>query len=318
MKESGPTTLLQAIQYFANEETCIRTLSATRWPDGVIPCPACGHADHYYLAARRVWKCKSCKKQFSVKVGTVMEDSPISLTKWLPAIWLITNAKNGISSYEVHRSLGVTQKTAWFMLHRIRLAMKQGSFEKMGGKGGPEVETDETYVGGKAIFMHQSRKEAIGMNSNPSNHKSIVMGILERQGEVRTFIVADTRAKTLVPIIKANVEPDSWLYSDANPSYVMLGDRYRHQTVDHAYEYVDGSVHTNCMENFWSLLKRSIKGTYTHTSHFHISAYVNEQAFRYNYRGGKDADRFRKILGQVSGKRVTYKELTRKQTSLEA
>src|SRR5579862_8624844 len=180
MKESGPTTLLQAIQYFADEDNCIRTLSATRWPDGVIPCPACGHTDHYYLAARRVWKCKLCKKQFSIKVGTVLEDSPIKLSKWLPAIWLITNAKNGISSYEVHRSLGVTQKTAWFMLHRIRLAMQQGSFEKMGGKGGPEVETDETFIGGAARFMHKARKEAKGFTGAPMSGKETVMGILER------------------------------------------------------------------------------------------------------------------------------------------
>ncbi|HLK14676.1 MAG TPA: IS1595 family transposase [Fimbriimonadaceae bacterium] len=318
MKGNGPKTLLEAVQYFADEEVCIRTLSAMRWPDGVIPCPNCGKSDHYWLATQKRWKCKACAKQFSVKVGTIMEDSPIKLSKWLCAMWLITNAKNGISSYEVHRSLGITQKTAWFMLHRIRLAMKQGSFDKMGGKGGPEVETDETYVGGKAINMHTRKKIEKGVNSNPGNNKSIVMGILERKGEVRTFLVPDTKAKTLVPIIKENVKPDSWLYSDANPSYVMLADRYRHQTVDHAYEYVDGTVHTNCMENFWSLLKRTIKGTYTHTAHGHLSAYVTEQSFRYNFRHVKDADRFTKVLTQVSGKRLTYKQLTGKELVLEA
>ncbi len=267
--------------------------------------------EHYYLATRRVWKCKSCSKQFSVKVGTVMEDSPISLTKWLPAIWMITNAKNGCSSWELHRAIGVTQKTAWFMFHRIRLAMQQGSFEKMGGPGGPEVEVDETFIGGKARFMHRDKRPGgTGMTG-----KEVVMGFLERGGKVRTLHVADRKRRTLEPNVREHVEEGGYVYSDACYSYDQLSKWYQHGVIDHAVEYVEGRVHTNGLENFWSLLKRSIKGTYVSVEPFHLFRYLDEQTFRFNERDGKDADRFATVLGNVSGKRVTYKELTGKTES---
>jgi len=288
-----------------------------RWPDGIIPCPECGSTSHYFLAARRVWKCKACYRQFSVKVGTVMEDSPVSLTKWLPAIWLITNAKNGISSYELHRALKVTQKTAWFMLHRIRLAMQQGSYEKMGGKGGPEVEIDETFIGGKARNMHQDKKEAKGFTSAPMSGKEVVLGILERGGKVRTFHVYDTKRTSLEPIIRQHITQDTSLYSDALPSYTLLANWYRHEMVDHAIEYVNGRVHTNGTENFWSLLKRTIKGTYVSVEPFHLFRYLDEQSFRFNERRSDDAQRFEKVLSGLAGKRVTHAQLTGKELVLQ-
>jgi len=306
---NGPKTLIEAIRYFEDEDVCIRTLMAIRWPDGVIGCPSCGNTNHYYLASRRVWKCKACAKQFSIKVGTIFEDSPIKLSKWLPCCWMLAGAKNGISSYEVHRALGVTQKTAWFMLHRIRAAMQTGSFEKMGGKGGAEVEADETFIGGHARNMHESAKKARGITQGKQYHKQVVLGIMERDGKVRTFHVKDTKANTLVPIIKANVKTDSFLYTDALPSYVMLPDWFRHDMVDHAVEYVNGQVHTNHIENYWSLLKRTLKGTYVSVAPFHLHRYLDEQAFRFNERKHKDADRFREVLNRVVGRRITYNQL---------
>lgn len=303
-----PETLVEAVRYFSDPETLLAEVVSLRWPSG-IACPFCGSDRHTPVKGRPKWYCKGCKKQFSAKVNTIFEDSALTFDKWMIAIWLIATAKNGISSCEIARSLGVTQKSAWFMLHRIREAMKSGTFEKLGGKGGPEVEVDETFVGGAHRFMHKRVKIAKGLNSAPTSGKTAVMGILERGGEVRAFPVTDTKRKTLEPNVFANVKPDSWLYTDANSSYLMLGDHYRHSTVDHAYEYVDGAVHTNCMENFWCLLKRSIKGTYIHIDPRHIGSYVTEQAYRFNTRLGNDRMRFEQVVSQVEGKRLTYREL---------
>lgn len=310
---NGPTTLLEAIRYFEDEDVCHDTLSAIRWPDGVIPCPNCSHTDHYFLKTRRVWKCKQCAKQFSVKVGTIFEDSPLKLSKWLPCVWMICGAKNGISSYEIHRALGVTQKTAWFMLHRIREAMRSGSFEKLGGEGnGKVVEIDETFIGGKAANMHFDKKERLKMKQGTKSDKDVVMGFLERGSIVRLYHVPNTKSRILVPKVRENVLPRTNLYSDANPSYVTLGRWFRHDFVDHALTYVVERVHTNGLENFWSLLKRTMRGTYVAVDSFHLSRYLDEYTFRYNARKGTDADRFYAALSQVSGRRVTYKELTGK------
>lgn len=308
MKATGPTTLLEAIQYFADEDVCVMTLAATRWPDGIVPCPECGCTDHYYLKSRRLWKCKDCKRQFSIKVGTIMEDSPISLTKWMPAIWLITNAKNGISSYEVHRALGVTQKTAWFMLHRIRLAMQAGSIEKMGGK----VEADETFIGGKARNMHKDVKER-RITGTGGTDKTVVLGLYDRETGSVFVEVVDGRAKEdLQPVVRDMVEKGSFLFTDALPSYNGLSE-YRHQIVDHAVAYVEGEVHTNSLENFWSCLKRTLHGTYVSVEPFHLFRYLDEQAFRFNERRMNDSERFTQVIGQVSGRRVTYRQLTGKE-----
>lgn len=302
-----PNTLQQAILYFADPENASNFLMQLRWPNGV-ECPNCDAREVSYLSTRRLWKCKACKKQFSVKVGSLMEDSPIGLDKWLAAIWLIANAKNGISSMEIHRSLGITQKSAWFLLHRIRKAMQQGSFAKMSG----HVEVDETFIGGKARFMHKSRRAKVGDTGFVG--KIAVMGLLERHGEVRCQIVPNTKRKALDPIIREHVETGANVYSDNLPSYRHLNDEYVHAVIDHAEKYVDGQIHTNGIENFWSLLKRSIKGTYVSVEPFHLFRYLDEQTFRFNTRKGTDADRFVKAAAALTGRRLTFNELIGKAT----
>lgn len=305
-----PKTLLEATRIFADENVAFETVKSLRWPDGVI-CPMCGGKEHSFLSTRKTWQCKSCSKQFSVKKGTIFEDSPIKLDKWLIAMWLIANAKNGISSYEIHRSLGVTQKTGWFMLQRLRLAMQEGTFEKMGG----HVEVDETYIGGKARNMHKDKRaqgRGTGMGTGMVG-KSAVMGFLERTGKVRTFHIEFTDRPSMEAMIFANVEKESHLYTDQHGSYRFLNRYYRHETVDHAHEYVQGFCHTNSLENYWSLLKRALRGTYVSVEPFHLFRYLDEQAFRFNERDLNDSERFRLVLSQIGGKRVTYAKLTGKE-----
>jgi transposase-like protein len=303
-----PKTLQEAIKYFADPDTCVTFMAMLRWPDGVT-CPICEGTAVSYLSTRRLWKCKACKKQFSVKVGTVMEDSPIGLDKWLCAIWLIANAKNGISSCEIHRALGVTQKSAWFLLHRIRLAMQNGTFEKFTG----QVEVDETYIGGLARNMHRDKRGKLG--GTGGSGKVAVMGLLERNGKVRAKVLGDTKQHTLQGEVREHVESGAELFTDAHRSYFGLKADYIHQVIDHAEKYVDGQIHTNGIENFWSLLKRGIKGTYVSVEPFHLFRYLDEQTFRFNTRKGKDADRFIQTVKQVAGKRLTYDELTGKGVS---
>jgi len=311
-----PKTLQACIQYFSDEQRCITFFANIRWPDGKPVCPNCADKDStYYLVNQKRWKCRGCKNQFSVKVGTIFEDSPISLSKWFPAVWLICGAKNGISSCELARAIGITQKSAWFMNHRIRLAMTQGSFEKMGGNGGT-VEADETYIGGLSRNMHKSRR-AKTITGTGGAGKVAVFGLLERHGEgqskVRAQVIPNVWKETLQPIIKDNVEAGSTIYTDELRSYRGLADEnYFHAFVKHAEYYVDGAVHTNGIENFWTLLKRSIKGTYVSVEPFHTFRYIDEQAFRFNERFGDDADRFLTAMHEVTGKRVTYKKLTGK------
>ena len=235
-----------------------------------------------------------------------MEDSPIGLDKWLPAIWIIVNAKNGVSSYEIHRALGITQKSAWFLLHRIRLAMQAKSFEKLSG----HVEIDETFIGGKARFMHKHDRER-KIKGTGGMGKVAVMGLLERHGgEVRVQVVQNRRRYCLDGIVRENVESGSSVYSDALRSYDKLNDEYIHQVIDHAEKYVDGNVHTNSIENFWSLLKRALKGTYVSVEPFHLFRYLDEQSFRFNKRTGNDLYRFLEVAKQLTGRRLTFDELT--------
>jgi len=303
-----PKTLIEAIRYFTDLDFATEYFARLRWPDGPV-CPHCGVLDpkHYYLKTRRKWKCRACKKQFSVKVGTVMEDSPIGLNKWLPAMWMLVNDKNGKSSYELARDLGIQQKSAWFMLHRIRLAMQTGTFEKLSG----EVEVDETYIGGKARNMHKD-KRAQKITGTGTSGKVAVMGLLERHDKIKTQVVPDTKSRTLQVEVKENVKPGSEVHTDALQGYKGLDAEYIHNVVDHAETYVRGHVHTNGLENFWSLLKRGIGGTYVSVEPFHLFRYLDEQAFRFNERDGKDTDRFAKTLGSVAGRRLTYDELTGK------
>ncbi len=311
MNEQSPRTLTSAIRYYSSEDRCVAYMVSRRWPDGKVKCPYCNSMAVTYLKNQRRWKCGTnhpCR-QFSVKVGTIFEDSPLSLTKWLPTIWLIGNCKNGISSLEISRAIGVTQKTAWFMLHRIRLAMQRGSFEKFGGTG--PVEVDETMIGGLARFMHKDKK-AKKITGTGGAGKELVMGLLDREtGKVRVKHVANRKRGTLQEEVRANVEAGSELFTDELSSYTGLDKEFIHQFVNHAEAYVRGNVHTNGIENFWSLLKRGLKGTYVSVEPFHLFRYLDEQAFRYNERQNDngDAGRFAEILSMVAGKRLTYKQL---------
>ena len=264
-----PETLIEAVSYFADEQRAFDFVVSMRWPNGVT-CPHCAGQEVTLLAARRVFKCRPCRKQFSVKAGTVMEDSPIKLDKWLCAFWLIANAKNGISSYEIHRSLGVTQKTGWFLLHRIRLALQNGSIEKMGGT----VEADETFIGARARNMHKGKRT---MKGRGPIAMTAVMGLLERHtgGEFGTSrvalkVVATRKKGELQSEVRKHVSPGSEVHTDALKSYEGLVADYNHKVVDHAECYVKDNVHTNGLENFWSLLKRTIKGTYVCPAAFHL------------------------------------------------
>ncbi len=310
-------TLQQAIIHFADEQNCLQFMVAMRWPDGV-ECPVCGRMDARFLENQRKWQCKSVHhhRQFSVKVGTIFEDSPIPLSKWLPAAWLLINCKNGVSSYEIARDLKVTQKSAWFMLHRLRLALQNGSLMKLGGNG-QEVEVDETFIGGLSRNMHKSRRlEAI--HGTGAKGKVAVMGLLQRGGEIRTTVVPHVRRHVLQGEVRKHVEAGTPLYSDALASYRGLAVDYQHQVIDHAQAYVDGKIHTKRLENFWSLLKRGLKGTYVSVEPFHLFRYVDEQAWRYNNRKlANDGERFTEAMGNVMGKRLTYAQLTGKTQVLE-
>jgi transposase-like protein len=306
MKENNefPETLSEAIKYFADADAALNFMVSVRWPDGKVCCPNCQKTNAAFLATRRLWKCRDCKKQFSVKVGTIFEDSPLGLDKWLPAFWMIVNAKNGISSCELGRALGVTQKTAWFMLHRIRLAMQNGTMEKLSG----QVEADETYIGGKARSMNSTQRSKRGRGTG-GVRKEIVMGLLERGGKIKLKHVAKARRSILQSEIRQNVEAGSQVFTDALPSYNGLSKDYAHEAIDHAKEYVRGNVHTNGLENFWSLLKRAIRGTYISVEPFHLFRYLDEQSFRFNERENTDSGRFLKGIIGVIGRRLQYAKL---------
>jgi len=303
-----PKTLLDAIRYFSDPDVCLRCVASLRWSDGPI-CPKCGVLEPTFLPTRRLWQCKACKKQFSVKVGTIFEDSPIGLDKWLPAFWMVVNCKNGVSSYEVARAIGVTQKTGWFMTHRIRLALQTGSFVKLSG----EVEVDETFIGGRARFMHKAARVR-KIKGTGGMGKAAVMGLLERHGKdghstVTVKMVPTVRKRVLAPEVLQHVTEGSEVFTDSLPSYKQLGEKYIHQVIDHAEAYAKGKVHTNGLENFWSLLKRGIKGTYVSVEPFHLFRYLDEQSYRFNTRKMDDGERFVRALHGIVGKRVMYKSL---------
>ncbi|MBX3283962.1 MAG: IS1595 family transposase [Actinobacteria bacterium] len=295
---------MEAIRYFSDPDVCVEFVASLRWEDGKPVCPECGGMDHSFLTTRRLWKCKACKKQFSVKVGTIFEDSPLGLDKWLCAIWLIANSKNGISSHELGRSIGVTQKSAWFMLHRIRLAMQTGSFDKFDGI----VEVDETFIGGLARNMHKNKRpKGTGFVG-----KTIVAGALNRGGEVTARVVPNTKTTTLTGHVEDVVEPGATVYTDAHSGYRTLARDYEHATIDHATHYVDGQVHTNGMENFWSLLKRGLHGTYISVEAFHLFRYIDERVFTFNHREATDLGRFSTVVEMAAGRRLTWDQVTGK------
>jgi transposase-like protein len=325
-KEEFPQTLIEAIRHFSNPDACLEFLIPVIWPNGVT-CPHCGCKDVHFIATRRIWRCKNLHdgRQFSIKVGTIFAESPIPLDKWLAAIWLLTNCKNGISSCEIAKDLGITQKSAWFMMHRVRMAMRTGTFAMLKG----ECEADETFIGGKARNMHIDVKKR-RITGSGAKDKTAVMGILERgnkekgiPSKVVTMVVPNRRKKTLQAEVKAHVQAGAALYSDALLSYDGLESDYAHQVVDHAVEYVCGKVHTNGLENFWSLTDRTIGGTYVSVEPFHLFRYLDEQSFRFNNRGHRkapitDADRFKMVVAGIVGKRLTYSHLTGKDDARQA
>jgi transposase-like protein len=314
------TTLQEAIVYFSDYANCHAYLMSRRWPDGVT-CPRCGNPNVLYQEKYRRFQCgaKHNLRQFTLKTGTIFEDSPLGLDNWLAAMWQIVNCKNGISSYEVHRAIGITQKSAWFMDHRIRFALHQGSFDNMMSG---EVEADETFIGGKSRNMHKDVR-ARKITGTGGKDKTMVMGILERgkdgkQSKVRAQIVPNRKKHALQSEVRKHVEAGSALFTDDLNSYKGL-DEFQHGVVDHAVQYVDRKIHTNGLENFWSLLKRGINGTYVSVEPFHLFRYLDEQAYRYNNRkdenGNKltDGDRFDMAVRQIVGKRLTWDRLTGKE-----
>jgi transposase-like protein len=303
-KTDIPQTLLEAVRYFSDLDICHAYMVRVKWPTGVVSCPKCGCEDIGEIKSRRMFQCKAagCRKQFSTKVGTIFEDSALGLDKWFVAVWCIVNAKNGISSHELHRAIGVSQKSCWHMLHRVRLAMQTKSFHKLSG----EIEVDETFIGGKAKNMHKSKRKIRGSGGVG---KIIVQGVLKRGGEVRCHIAPNQGRRAMQSPVRQHVEPGSSIYTDQLGSYQTLSDEYEHKVVNHLVSYVEGRVHTNGIENFWSLLKRTIGGTYVSISPQHLDRYLDEQTFRYNKRKGSDATRFLEALWSVTGKRLMYREL---------
>ena len=308
-----PTTLVDAVKHFSDEQVCINEVAAMRWPDGQISCTGCGEIGNtIWLANQKRWKCRGCKKQFSVKVGTIFNDSPLGLDKWLVAMWMLANCRNGVSSYEIARTIGITQKSAWHMLHRIRKAMTDTTAKKLGGAGHPPIEIDETFVGGKVKNMHKSRKVK-GLSYAGGLGKTVVMGMLERGGKVRAGVIPNRKLENMKPAVHDNVAELSHIITDEHSCYPFIaqGDRYFHEVVNHIEEYVRGHVHTNGIENFWSCLKRTLGGTYISVMPAHLESYVDEQAFRFNLRHKiTDAGRFRAVLKDIVGRQLTYAELT--------
>jgi transposase-like protein len=325
---STPKTLQEAIVYFSDPDRCFDYAKKLRWPDGNVVCPRCKAAKNSFLKTRKMWFCYACKKQFSVKVKTIMEDSPITLDKWMTAFWLLSNAKNGISSHELGRALGVTQTTAWFMLQRIRKVMREdfgfGPVTKIGGEGN-ELEVDETFVGGKVKNMHRSRRLRHAQEegyAGGATGKTIVQGILDRNlRKVRATVVPNVTREALQNEIFKNVKYGSTVYTDNAVGYDNgLQRRFIHEFVNKTEAYVRGRVHVNGMENFWSLFKRSLRGTYVAVEPFHLARYVDEQVFRYNNRKNDerkltDSERFELAMQQIAGKRLTYADLTGKSES---
>jgi transposase-like protein len=307
-----PTTLAGLIKHFADDGVAFDYMKRVRWPDGNVTCSHCGSARHSFLTTRKIWKCLDCRKQFTIRLGTIFEDSPIKFATWIAATWLIANAKNGISSYEIARGLGVCQKTGWFMLQRIRLAMQGGSILKDKLKG--VIEVDESFIGGSARNMHKSKKAKV-MKGVQNTSLTPVQGLLERgvrkgESKVHLNIVQTTKRAELQGNVRKYVLKGAEVHTDAHEAYRGLCDEYTHQTVDHAVSYVRGNVHTNGLENFWSLLKRTIRGTYVNVEPFHLFRYLAEQAFRFNERKDDDQGRFRKVMSAIVGKRLTWAKLT--------
>ncbi|HVC21865.1 MAG TPA: IS1595 family transposase [Candidatus Dormibacteraeota bacterium] len=304
----APQTLLEAVTYFSDPEVAHKFVVELRWPNGVT-CPreGCGSDKVQYISTRRLWRCKDCSRQFTAKVGTIFEESPIGFDKWLPAFWLLSSNKNGISSCELGKALGVTQKTAWFMLHRIRTAMQTTTARRLTGT----VEADETYVGGKTRGYIPGKAPSGRKSRGPLPGKTVVMGMVERRGEARAMVVPNVKRATLLPMIQENVEPGTRMVTDALRSYSTLDQEFRHDVINHAEAFVRGDISTNGIENFWSGLKRTLGGTYISVRPKHLDRYVTEQIFRFGSRSEVDGTRFSQAVRQADGKRLTYRRQTK-------
>lgn len=311
---SEPSTLQEAILYFADLKNCYEYVVPRRWPNGV-ECPQCGSKKVRFLTNQNKWQCGShhSRRTFTLKTNSIMEDSPLGLDVWLAALWMLSNCKNGISSYEISRALGISQKSSWHVLHRVRLAQQT----KDGGKLSGEVEVDETFIGGKPRNMHQKDRERKIQGRRGPEGKAIVAAVLERGGKVRAKVVGKRKKNDLQALVRENVEPNSALYSDALKSYDGLDSEYAHEVVDHAVEYVRENVHTNTLENFWALLKRGLHGTYISVEPYHLFRYVDEQAFRYNNRKLTDSERFDAVVRGIVGKRLTWDQVRGKGLAVE-
>lgn len=311
-KQPIPETMLEAVRQFADPQKAHDFFVQMRWPNGVA-CPrACGSVKVAYMPKRRRWYCNDCKGQFTAKTGTIFEDSPIGFDKWLPAFWLLASNRNGISSHELGRALRVTQRTAWFMLARIRLAMESEGFEPLSGT----VEVDETYMGGE----WKNKPKRVRKGLSPTEHwkaKTMVFGMVERKGRVRAWTVPDKSHKTLLPKLRASIHHDATVYTDGSEIYRHINEFFlTHSSVNHSIEeYVRGNVHTNNIECFWAVLKRTIGGTYTHVHPRHLDRYLAEQVFRFDERENQDGPRFAKATRGAEGRRLTYKALTAKPTA---
>ncbi|MFZ0135596.1 MAG: IS1595 family transposase [Candidatus Sulfotelmatobacter sp.] len=327
----APKTLQEAIVYFSDPDRAFEYAVKLRWPDGKIICPRCSSDKHWFISAktrkgtpRKLWLCRGCNRQFTLKVNTIFEDSALPLDKWMTAFWMLVNCKNGVSSMEIHRTLGITQKSAWFMLQRLRTALHDRSFGSTTKMGGPdsEVEADETFIGGLTKNMHKSRKLNLVKQGGIHGGKTVVQGILDRNlRQVRATVVPNVKRETLQNEILKNVKYGTKVYTDDAVAYEQgMQWRFVHDVINHSEAYVRGQVHTNGLENFWSLLKRGLRGTYVAVEPFHLFRYVDEQVFRYNNRKDgdhklNDADRFARAMSQVAGRRLTYSELTGKDGS---
>lgn len=298
-----PKSLQEAILYYSSEVICVEFLSQLLWGNGERCCLNCGSTAIYGMRTRPKFNCRDCKKQFSLKSNTMMRNSPLPITKWVPAMWMIVNCKNGISSCEMARALHVTQKTAWHMCHRIREAIAKDATEKLSGS----VEVDEMHYGGLEKNRHANRRRNIGVGSD----KAIVFGAIERGGKVQARVIESIGAPTLQNQVLASVKIGSTLYSDDAHAYNALGIVYDHTSVSHRRgEYVRGKTHTNTIESYWSLVKRALKGTYIHVEPFHLDRYLDEQGFRFDNRKDTDSERFVKAASMIFGKSLTYAELT--------
>lgn len=304
--DNYPKTLFEAVQFFADNDNCVEFVKSVVWPDGVATCPRCECQDCILLKNQQRWMCRDCRKQFSIKYNTIFEKSPLPLSKWLVAMWLTTSAKNGISSHELSRALGITQKSTWFMLHRIREAMRSGTFRKLSGV----VEADESFIGGSEKNRHVTKQKY--RRNGRKDDKTVVMGMLERGGEVVAKVVDNQKKPTITGEVRRHVEQGATLYTDALHSYRSLAGEYDHDFTDHRIQYVRGEVHTNTIEGFWSLFKRCVKGTWIHIDMCHTDRYLDEQCFRYNTRKNNDAVRVEVALANVRGRRLTWNELTGK------